>query len=390
MKVKLSDINVDEKLTPRDGVDKSTVEAYAASFSKLPPVDVYWIEKRDGWWLVDGFHRYEAAKKNGVDTLECIEHQGSFDDALEFAYDANLKHGKPLTTSERKKVAELKLKKYTERNNSWIAEDVGLSPTTVKSLRESMEDMSQIETCQEFIRKDGTTYPREIERKEPEEEKWEPTIKLYQYDMTKLLDTDTLGKFDLVLTDPPYGVTDYEWDVLDTKRWLEVIIPHLADKYNIFWFCAPKFAADTEMIFRELNLPIMSRIVWHRRNMAKGSKAKNKFIDTWEMCFHAGNKQLNFDDNWSDAWFDVQTHAAPQTNFGDRKYHPTQKPYQLIRNLVQYGSNPKERVLDPFAGSGVTGLACKEMGRDCTLIEIEDEYIGVIQTRLDVVEEGKK
>jgi len=206
-------------------------------------------------------------------------------------------------------------------------------------------------------------------------------ITLIKGDMLEAL--QSLGKFELVVTDPPYGVTDWEWDKLDTVNWLTALIPHLADEYNLFWFCAPKFAADIELIFREHNLPIQSRIVWHRRNMAMGSKAKGRFVDSWEMILHAGNRDLNFPAEWSDAWFDVQTFAVPQTNFTDRKLHPTQKPEALIERLVAFGSYPGDHILDPFSGSGTTGAVCPD-DRECTLIEREEGYVGITEGRLGV------
>ena len=206
-------------------------------------------------------------------------------------------------------------------------------------------------------------------------------LHLYKGDMLEIL--PGLDKFDLVVTDPPYGVTDYEWDVLHTAEWLKIIIPHLADEYNLFWFCSPIYAADIELTFRSLGLPIQSHIVWHRRNMAMGSKSKNKFIDTWEMVLHAGNRELNFPSEWSDAWFDVQEFAVPQTNFTDKKIHPTQKPEGLIQRLVEFGSYQGDRILDPFAGSGTTGAVCPD-DRDCTLIEREEGYAGIIEGRLGI------
>ena len=206
-------------------------------------------------------------------------------------------------------------------------------------------------------------------------------MQLYKGDMLDIL--PSLGKFDLVLTDPPYGVTDYYWDISHSREWLTAIKQHLADSYNLFWFCSPAYQADTEMILRELRLPIQSRIVWHRRNMAMGSAARNKFIDTWEMIFHMGNRELNFPTKWSEAWFDVQTFAVPQTNFNDTKYHPTQKPIELIRRLIEFGSYPGDRIIDPFAGSGTSGAACPS-DRECTLIEREEEYISIIEQRLNV------
>ena len=234
-----------------------------------------------------------------------------------------------------------------------------------------------------LLGRDGKWRPRAMPK--PEEPDPEPieTITLYKGDMV-----DVLGgldqKFDLVVADPPYGVTGYDWDKMDTKAWLEAIIPHLAKQYHLFWFCSPQYAADIEMIFRELGLEIQSRIIWHRRNMAKGSKAVHKFIDTWEMIFHVGNKPLNFPAGWTDAWFDVQIHAVPQSNFTDKKIHPTQKPYSLIRRLVEFGSDKNGSVLDPFAGGGTTGATCQEDDRQCVLIEMEEGYCGIIEGRLGI------
>jgi len=197
-----------------------------------------------------------------------------------------------------------------------------------------------------------------------------------------------LDKFDLIIADPPYGVTNWEWDKIpDFKRqvttWLQIIKPAFAAEYHFFWFCSPRWAADTETVFRELGIPIMSRIVWHRRNMAMGSDAKDRFIDTWEMIIHSGNTTLNWPDEWDSSRFDVQTFAVPQTNFEDAKLHPTQKPLALIKWLVSYGSRVGQTVLDPFAGAGTTGAAC-EGTRKCTLIEKEAEYIDVIRARLGI------
>lgn len=160
----------------------------------------------------------------------------------------------------------------------------------------------------------------------------------------------SLGVFDLIIADPPYNVTSWEWDKIpefleQTRQWLTVCKDALADNYHLFWFCSPSYAADIEMIFRELGLTIKSRLVWHRRNMSKGSDAKEKFIDTWEMIFHSGNGPLNFPLEWDSTRFDVQTFAVPQTNFTDEKLHPTQKPLELIKILVNYGSFPGGRVI---------------------------------------------
>ena len=64
------------------------------------------------------------------------------------------------------------------------------------------------------------------------------------------------------------------------------------------------------------------------------------------------------------------------------KPHPTTKPLSLMRELVTLFTDEGETILDPFAGSGTTGRACKDLGRRCILIEREAKYCEVIIKRL--------
>lgn len=210
-------------------------------------------------------------------------------------------------------------------------------------------------------------------------------------DMLEVLEDYDAATVDLVIADPPYNVTNWEWDkrgsreqfFSEVQSWLEAVRRVVKEDYHLFWFCSPRFAADVEFLFRELSLPIKSRIVWHRRNMPMGSDAKDCFIDSWEMILHSGHGPLNWNGEWTDERFDVQTFAVPQTNFKDRKWHPTPKPLGLVKRLVEFGSRPGGIVLDPFAGGGTTGHACHLVSsRYCILIEKEDEYIQTIKSRL--------
>ncbi|MFM6091118.1 MAG: DNA-methyltransferase [Dolichospermum sp.] len=63
--------------------------------------------------------------------------------------------------------------------------------------------------------------------------------------------------------------------------------------------------------------------------------------------------------------------------------HPTQKPLLLISKLVEMLTPEGGTVLDPFAGSGTTAVACKELGRNYICIEKEREYVDIIHQRLD-------
>ena len=64
--------------------------------------------------------------------------------------------------------------------------------------------------------------------------------------------------------------------------------------------------------------------------------------------------------------------------------HPTQKPVTLFEYLIKTYTNEGELVLDSCAGSGTTGVACKNLNRNYVLIEKEKKYYDVILSRLDI------
>jgi len=79
---------------------------------------------------------------------------------------------------------------------------------------------------------------------------------------------------------------------------------------------------------------------------------------------------------------DVWWHTIVPTNGRERTGYPTQKPLGLLNRIVQVHSNPGDRLLDFFAGSGTFGEAAVRVGRDAVLIDQNDEAIEIMQNRL--------
>ncbi len=67
--------------------------------------------------------------------------------------------------------------------------------------------------------------------------------------------------------------------------------------------------------------------------------------------------------------------------------HPTVKPIKLFCYLITMGSRPGDVVLDPFMGSGTTGVAAKMLGRNFIGIELDPEYVKIAEARIDFVKE---
>jgi DNA modification methylase len=78
----------------------------------------------------------------------------------------------------------------------------------------------------------------------------------------------------------------------------------------------------------------------------------------------------------------VFTHVKNVTGSRFKAPHPTTKPDALMAELIALFTDPGDVVLDPFAGSGSTGVSAKRLGRRCILIEREEKYCAIAAKRL--------
>ena len=122
----------------------------------------------------------------------------------------------------------------------------------------------------------------------------------------------------------------------------------------------------------------------------KASKAeKNDGLDNFEIKQAKGGGGTS-----NDTWYEDDVNAA-SGKFGSEKapsrnIHPTVKPLTLMNYLVVLGSRKGDVVLEPFAGSGTTALACVSQERDYIAIEREEEYYEIAKARLDKLEQPLK
>ena len=92
---------------------------------------------------------------------------------------------------------------------------------------------------------------------------------------------------------------------------------------------------------------------------------------------------LNFEaDSYGETQQNVWEIATPQSNFNEGKYHSAQKPIELYRRIIKTGSFNGDTILDCFAGSGTTGIVCKDLDRNCILIEKDIENCKLIKGRV--------
>ena len=95
-----------------------------------------------------------------------------------------------------------------------------------------------------------------------------------------------------------------------------------------------------------------------------------KFDFCYDKIAQTYNPQMGLTDVWTDIDF-----------YCEDRVHPTQKPIKLIERLIIASSNKNNNVLDPFGGSGSTMLACENLNRYSTNIEIDSNYVNKIKER---------
>ena len=167
--IPLNDLVLDPNLYLRDRLDDFTVERYADSWQRLPPVTVYDV---DGILLLaDGFHRHAAAVMLGKAGIRAEVIHGAFNDALDFVASVNLFHGLPLTRAERRRAVEVKLKLHHDWSDRRMAEELAVSRELVAKTRKMLVEGQQIPNNPGRVGADGKLYTSAGLPKDPKQER---------------------------------------------------------------------------------------------------------------------------------------------------------------------------------------------------------------------------
>jgi DNA modification methylase len=191
-------------------------------------------------------------------------------------------------------------------------------------------------------------------------------VTIYHGDCREIL--PQLGRFDLLLTDPPYGIGVNH----NMGR-------RAGDKASNYapatWDTEPPTKADFELMIASAE----AHVIW----------GANHFIDLIgrrSACWLVWNKLFSCDVSFAScelAWTSLRGVVKRFDCSSQRQngVHPTQKPVALMRWCLSFAPDA-ETILDPFAGSCTTGVAAKLEGRKATLIELEERYCEIGANRL--------
>ena len=181
----------------------------------------------------------------------------------------------------------------------------------------------------------------------------------------------TLSGIDAVVADPPYGMAfrsnhrNARWPTLagDTDGSLLELATTIPAAHSRYVFCR-----WDEM--RLLPKP-QSVITWVKNNWSMGDLDHEHGRQTEVICFYPGPS------HFFPRYRPADVIEACRTGNDN---HPTEKPYMLMCAVLDWSDGT---VLDPFMGSGTTGVACARMGRPFVGIEIEPRYFDIACRRIE-------
>lgn len=193
----------------------------------------------------------------------------------------------------------------------------------------------------------------------------------------------TLGRVDVVLTDPPYGVT-YQSNravgrgtvpitndgTRHSLRLYRNVLPLLKARH-LLWFTRWDAWPDVWEVLGQY-YPVRGLLVWDKGSPGMGDL--NHWGPSYELIASLGFGQTSGSRDTSV----LRYNTVPPAN----RDHPTQKPVDLLCYLIEKISEPGETILDPFAGSGSTGVACLKTGRRCILIENDAKNVTTCRRRI--------
>jgi site-specific DNA-methyltransferase (adenine-specific) len=238
-------------------------------------------------------------------------------------------------------------------------------------------------------------------------------MKLYKGDCLEVMDRmiEDGVKVDAIITDPPYGTTQCKWDsVIPFKPMWEQLSRIIKPNGAILLFGSEPFSSALRMsniknykydwvwekskatnFLNAKKQPLRAKeniLVFYKKQptynpqMTKG-KSYNKGIrkkQTKDDVYGSFN-QTEVKSEGNRYPRDVLYFKTAETE--GKTFHKTQKPVKLMEYLIKTYTNENETVLDFTMGSGTTGVACKNLGRDFIGIEMDDKYFDIAKKRIE-------
>lgn len=220
-------------------------------------------------------------------------------------------------------------------------------------------------------------------------------ITLWQGDCLERMKEIPDGSVDLVVTDPPYkiitggnnngansvrpkgmlsGNQELMKSIPEFSAWLDECYRVLKDGTHAYFMVNFSNLEKLLAAVQASKFKIHNLLVWQKNNCTPSQY----YMKNCEYVIFARKGRAKYINNIGDS---KTVHF--DKNISGKKTHPTEKPVSLMEMYIANSSNPYCIVLDPFMGSGTTGVAAKNLGRSFIGIELDEGYFKIAQERIN-------
>ena len=390
VELKIEEIPIAELVPYANNAKKHTraqldaIENSIKEFGFRAPV-IVWRNEDGAPEVVAGHARTTAAKNLGMKTVPCV----SCDD---------------LTDAQRR--ALTLVDNQTTMMTGWDEDLLAYELDTLSS-EFDMNDFGftdeMADYCLSSVEED--TVPEVFECKAKRGEIWQLGDHVLmcgdatsEADMKRLIEAGG-GSADMLLTDPPYNVS-YEGKTedaltIENDSWSsdEGFVEFLRGAFSCalgamspgaafyVWYADVQSANFLEAAKRA-GMTIRQLLVWAKNTFSLGRRDYQWRHETCLYGWKDGAAHYFFDSR-------TETTVLEFDKPSRSEEHPTMKPVELFAYLIRNSSRPGDLVLDPFAGSGTTVVACEQLKRRAAVIELDPHYCDVIIARWESLT-GKK
>lgn len=207
-------------------------------------------------------------------------------------------------------------------------------------------------------------------------------------------------KVNHIITDPPYsiskknnfgtlkhprtGINFGEWDKdFDLFSWIGKYSQILDKNGSMIVFCSYRYISFIIKTMEENELEVKDIIVWKKSNPMPRN-IERRYVQDMEFAIWAVKKNAKWTFNkLAGHKYMRSLYETSLVSRTEKLAHPTQKSLKLMQDLILVHTNPNDVVLDPFMGTGTTGIASLKNNRKFIGIELSPEYYEMAKNRIE-------
>ena len=223
-------------------------------------------------------------------------------------------------------------------------------------------------------------------------------VKLYNDDCLNVLKDIEDNSIDLVVSDPPYKTTSrgnsgnsggmlqkdinmkgkvFNHNDITIKDYASEIYRILKDGSHCYIMTNNKNLQDMLNTLTGVGFNFIKCLIWDKGNKIMGQFYMSQFE---YIIFLRKGKGVKINNCGTSDLLSIPNKKTKDEN--GKNIHDTEKPVDLMKILIENSSQVGDTVLDPFMGSGSTGVACKELGRNFIGVELDKQYFDIATKRV--------